>query len=339
MLVSVIIVNYKDYGTTAECLESLESTTYPNYEVIVIDNEYDDIQLEKLQNRFRNFRFIPSRENLYYAGGNNLGIEHAKGDLLVLLNNDTKVTPGWLGPLVESTERRPMAFYQPKILFMNRPEVINSMGNTMNVFGFSFPIKINEKDDRDIEEREVFYCSGACVATTRKTVEAVGKLDSNFYNYYEDVNWGWRGRLIGIRSFVVPKSVIYHKWGGSYSNALNARKLFFLERGRKASILRNFSLKTIVVLTPSLLLIDLALGLYCVKKGMFGKKLAADIDVWKNLGMIAAERKHIQSIRSSNDREILLSASRKIKHPYFESAPTAKKILDSLSGICLKMLK
>jgi hypothetical protein len=338
MLVSVIIVNYKDYETTGECLESLESTTYPRYEVIVVDNESDEGQLGRLRTRFQSFRFIPSRENLYYAGGNNLGIEHANGDLIVLLNNDTKVAAGWLEPLVERAQERPMAFYQPKILFMDRPETINSMGNTMNVFGFSFPLGINEKDDGRSEEQEVFYCSGACVAASRQVIEAAGMLDSDFYNYYEDVNWGWRGRLIGIKSFVVPRSVVYHKWGGSYTNVLSARKLFFLERGRKASVLRNFSPRTILVLAPSIFLIDLALALYCAKKGMLGSKLAAEVDVCKNLGMIMKERKRIQSARKAGDGDILSFVSRKISHPYFDSAPAAKKMLDALSGICHRML-
>jgi GT2 family glycosyltransferase len=177
------------------------------------------------------------------------------------------------------------------------------------------------------------------VAATRKVVKAVGMLDTNFYNYYEDVNWGWRGRLIDIKSYVIPKSVIYHKWGGSFSNALNARKLFFLERGRKASIIRNFSFGTVAVLAPSLLLIDLALDLYCAKKRMLAKKWAADMDVWKNLGTILEERRRIQSIRKARDRDVLMLVSEKIDHPYFDSAPAAKKMLDGLSSVCLRMLR
>lgn len=338
MFVSIIIVNYRDYDMTEDCLHSLTATTYPDYEVIVVDNESDPDELEKLARKFPAFHFFGSDQNLYYAGGNNLGIKEARGDLIILLNNDTKVTPGWLEPLVNFARENPKSFCQPQIFFMDRPEVINSAGNTMNVFGFSFPLGIGQKVGGLKEPAEVFYCSGACVAATREALDAVGLLDSLLYNYYEDVNWGWRARLLGIRSFVVPESVIYHKWGGSYSNKLGPKKFFYLERARMVSVLRNFTARTLVVLAPSLLLIDVAMGIYCIKSGMFREKLAAGIDVWKNLGSIMSERRLIQSTRKVSDTQIIRACSREINHPYFDSSPAAKKLLDGLSAACMKLL-
>jgi GT2 family glycosyltransferase len=338
MLVSIIIVNYRDYGMTGECLQSLMATTHPDYEVIVVDNESDPGELEKLARKFPAVRFFGSGENLYYAGGNNRGIREARGDLVLLLNNDTKVTPGWLEPLVKFAKENPLSFCQPQIFFTDRPDVINSAGNAVNVFGFAFPLGIGQKEGPG-GPTEVFYCSGACVAATRKALDVVGMLDSVLYNYYEDVNWGWRARLLGIGSFVVPESVIYHKWGGSYSNKLGPKKFFYLERGRMATILRNFRARTLVTLGPSLLLIDVAMGAYCIKKGMFKEKLAAGVSIWKNLGSIMKERRRIQSTRTVvDDAQIIRACSRQINHPYFESSPAAKKLLDGLSAACTRLL-
>lgn len=324
---------------TVDCLESVRNTTYSNYEVIVIDNESDEDRLAELKTRFKQFRFIGSHENLYYAGGNNLGISESKGELVVLLNNDTKVSPSWLDPLVQMAEKEPAAFYQPKILFIDNPSVVNSMGNTMNIFGFGFPLDIGKESSQTDEQNEVFFCSGACVLTSKEVIRRIGVLDSKFYTYYEDVNWGWRGHLAGIKSYVVPNSVIYHKWGGSYSNELSAKKLFYLERGRVSSIIRNFSLRTIIVLLPSLIFIDLALLAFCLKKGMFRYKMNAIINVWKNLGMLMKERRAIQSSRKVSDSELLYLVSRKVNHPYFDQSPFAKKLLDTLSDICFKFLQ
>lgn len=339
LLVSIIIVNYKDYDMTIDCLESIKNTTYSNYEVIVVDNDYDEDRLAELKAKFKQFRFIGSRENLYYAGGNNLGINESKGELIVLLNNDTKVSPSWLDPLVDMARKEPLAFYQPKILFMDNPSIVNSMGDTMNIFGFAFPIDIGKHENQTSEQnREVFFCSGACVLTSREVIKKIGSLDANFYNYYEDVNWGWRGHLTGIKSYVIPSSVIYHKWGGSYSKELSSKKLFYLERGRASSIIRNYSLKTIIVLLPSLIIIDLALLLFCLKKGLFRYKMAAMIDVWKNLGTLMKERKALQSNRKIADSELFYLMSRKINHPYFDQFVAGKRFLERLSDLCFKFL-
>jgi GT2 family glycosyltransferase len=337
MLVSVIIVNYKDYAMTSICLESLKMTTYRNHEVIVVDNESDKEKLGKMIERFPQVKFIRSEENLNYAGGNNLGIKHARGDLIVLLNNDTKVSTNWLEPLVASAEREPMAFYQPKILFMDDPDTINSMGNTMNVFGFPYPLDIGKKDYSS-EPKEVFYCSGACVMTSRQVVDKIGLLDSNYYTYWEDVNWGWRGRLEGISSWVIPTSVIYHKWGGSYSKALSPHKFFLLERGRISSLFRNFSIHTLVILIPSLVLIDIALTVYCVRRGFFTNKVRATFGVLGNIGRLMQERKKLQARRTVADSGLFWAMNKEINHPYIDSSPIGKKVVNALSSMSLRIL-
>lgn len=331
-------MNYKEYNTTAECLKSIRCSTYPNYEVIVIDNESKPEELNLLMNEFKSFRFISSKENLYYAEGNNLGIDNANGEFVVLLNNDTTVTPSWLEPLVQIANKESMAFYQPKILFMDNPLLVNSLGNTMNIFGFAYPIGIGIEDKDLNSPEEIFYCSGACIFTSRDVIKKIGKLDSNFYTYYEDVNWGWRGQLIGIRSYVVPTSIIYHKWGGSYSSTLTGKKLYFLERGRVSSVLRNFSSKTISVLLPSLILIDIALMAYTLKRGLLKYKILAMRDVLKNLKMIINERQMLQSQRTVDDANFFHLISKEINHPYLQSSTTAKKFLDSIGRFCFKLL-
>lgn len=341
-LVSVIIVNYKQYNHLQNCLVSLRKTTYPNIEIIVIDNESDDKMFHAMKSKFSNVRFFSRKENLDYSGGNNYGITRSKGDFIVLLNNDTIVEKDWLEPLVREVMIQPRAFYQPKILLLNSPNIVSSLGNTIHLFAFAFPMG-NGKNISEIcipkEKKEVFYCSGACLFASRKILNEVGGLDSKYWKYYEDVNLGWKGRLYDIPSYLVVKSTIYHMWGGTFGQGLSPKKLYFLERGRISSILRNFSFKSLIIIFPTMLIIEFLLLIYFLPKGMAAAKIQASIDVMRNLKLIAHERKIIQSIRRKSDRDILLHMSTSIEHPYIDKLPqVAKKMLSGVSKTLMNML-
>lgn len=109
--VSIIIVNYNGVPYLDSCLQSLRHQSYPasRYEIIVVDNASQDDSVAWLKANYPEVRVIESEHNLGFAGGNNLGIAHAKGDLLVLLNNDTRVAPDWLYHLVKCAQQHPEA--------------------------------------------------------------------------------------------------------------------------------------------------------------------------------------------------------------------------------------
>lgn len=341
-LVSIIVVNYKDYAYLSKCLISLNKTTYPNTEIVVVDNESNSNAVDKLKVAFKNVRFFSLRENLHYAGGNNYGITNSKGDFIVLLNNDTIVEDGWLEPLVREALIEPRAFYQPRILSLDKSDTILSLGNTVHLLGIAFPIAIG-KHISDISlpkhKVEVFYCSGACIFTSREILDELGGLDSNYWTYFEDVSLGWRGRLRGCPSYLVSDSTIYHKWGGSYGQQLSPKKLYLLERGRLSSVLRNFSIRSLLVLLPAILILDLLLTIYLLPKGMATAKIHATVDVFRNLRIIIRERKKIQASRKKTDGEISLYMSSTIQHPYIGKIPhTAETILIKVSKTLMNIL-
>lgn len=103
-LVSIIIVNWNGLAQMEKCLASLAEISYKNYEVIISDNGSTDGSLEyfnKIKNKFPKFIVVKNGKNLGYAKGNNVGFKKASGELILLLNNDTIVAPGFLTPLVE----------------------------------------------------------------------------------------------------------------------------------------------------------------------------------------------------------------------------------------------
>ncbi len=115
-LVSIITINYNESAVTLELLASLRCLTYPAVEVIVVDNASPNDQPGRIKEAYPEVHLIKSPENLGFAGGNNLGIEAAKGAFLFFLNNDTEVPPGVLEPLVETLQRQPeVGIVSPKI--------------------------------------------------------------------------------------------------------------------------------------------------------------------------------------------------------------------------------
>lgn len=343
-LISIVIVNYRRYDKLKECLISVAASYYHNFEVIVVDNSSDQSEIESIKKDFKSVKFFPIKENLNYAEGNNFGISKALGDFIVVLNNDTVVEANWLQPLVDAALLNPNALYQPKILFLENPDLINSFGNAVHVLGFAFPLGINTNVNTKIKNHEiteVFYCSGACLFASKRVLEKLGGFDSNYWTYYEDVNLGWRGRLLGFRSYVVPLSTIYHSWGASHGQDLTPKKLYLIERGRLSSLIRNYSMKSLLILFPFMLFLDFFLFLYLLRvKGLSRSKLKASLDVAKNLRTLVKQRRKIQKARIISDKELSELISPTVCHPYVERMPGAgKNLLEKISLWLIRRLK
>ena len=341
-LVSIIIVNYKDYTYIYQCLNSLARTTYPNIEIIVVDNDSDAAMLTKLKDEYSQVNFFPLKENLNYAEGNNYGIKKSKGDFIVLLNNDTTVQSNWIEPLVKEALINPKSFYQPIICSLDNPDIVFSLGGTVNPLGIAFLIG-TEKHISQVhlpkEKTEVFYCAGACVFTSREILNELGGLDSNYWTFYEDVNLGWKGRLRGYHSFIVPDSTIYHKWGGTHGRKLSQKKLYLLERGRVSSILRNFSIRSIVILSLPISVFELVVIFYLIPKHMASVKIRASLDVLRNLKLIIKERKKIQMSRTKDDAFVSRRMSLSIEHPLVGRIPSMfQGLLIQISKILIHIL-
>jgi len=130
-LVSLVVVNYNGRRFLKPLLDSIEKLEYPRFEVVFVDNASVDDSVEYVGSAFPWVRIIESRRNLGFAGGNNLGMTHAKGELIGLINNDTVVDPLWLSALVEELMSHPAASAAgSKILFFRRYVELNIQSGT-----------------------------------------------------------------------------------------------------------------------------------------------------------------------------------------------------------------
>ena len=304
MLVSVIVLNYNAGKLLLNCIESVKKSTYKNLEIIVVDNISTDKSQETCKEKYPDIKLIQNNKNFGYCEGNNIGIREAKGDYIIILNPDTIVESNWIEELISAYNTFGEGLYQPKILSLDKTEILQSTGNMLHIFGFGFA-KDKGKNDNLVETDigKIGYASGTCLFTSKKVLDKIGLLDSFLFLYHDDLDLGWRAAQLGINSFYVPNSIIYH--AESYALKWSAKKFYWLERNRKYCLLTHYSKKTYAKMLPSLLLVDLFVWFFYLSKGFVGSKIKADLDILRNKKLIEKKYQELESKKIVPDKELI----------------------------------
>jgi len=303
-LVSVIVLNYNAGELLLNCIESIKKSTYKNLEIIVVDNISTDKSQKVCKEKYPDIKLIQNDENFGYCEGNNIGIREAKGDYIIILNPDTIVESNCIEELISAYSKFGEGLYQPKILSLNEKQVLQSTGNMLHVFGFGFAKDKGRKDEGvDEEIKKIGYASGTCLFTSRNVLDKVGLLDSFLFLYHDDLDLGWRASQIGINSYYVPKSKIYHV--ESYSLKWSAKKFYWLERNRKYCLLTHYSKNTYTKMHSSLCLVDLFVWFFYLSKGFVGAKIKADLDILRNKKSIEKKYQELESKKIVPDEELV----------------------------------
>jgi GT2 family glycosyltransferase len=243
-LISIITVNYNQPEATLALLQSIEQH-YPkgNIEVIVVDNGSKVDCGKRFIDQREDLIYIRSEQNLGFAGGNNLGLKRATGDLLFLVNNDTEFTAGILETLSESLHADPrIGIVSPKILYYDEPTIIQYAGFTSMNF-YTCRNKCIGQFEQDLGQydhilAETGFAHGAAMMITRKALQASGPMAENFFLYFEEMDWCERIKRAGFKVYVNTEASIFHKESLSVGKN-SALKEYFMNRNRLLFIRRN----------------------------------------------------------------------------------------------------
>jgi len=241
--VSIITINFNQTEVTCQLLTSLQKVTYPNFEVIIVDNASVKDDPDPISTRFPEFQLVKSPVNLGFAGGNNLGILRSVGSYILLLNNDTEVDPGFLEPLVQRLEAdSSIGMIGPKIRFHHSPEIIQFAGYSP-MSGITLRQHLTgyrQKDTGQFDEPgETYATHGAAMMVPRRVIEKVGLMAEQYFLYYEEHDWCHRIRKAGFRAWYEPDSLVFHK--ESISTGKDSPfKTYYLTRNRILFARRNF---------------------------------------------------------------------------------------------------
>ncbi len=248
MKIAVIILHYQNLTDTLECLESLKSQDYTDYEILVVDNGSNDNLESSIQNHPR-IHHLKNPTNLGFAEGNNVGIRlslERNADAVLLLNNDTVVSPTLLSAFANAAATHPQAgVFGAKIYYYDDPTTIWHAGGdvhlrSMRCFHHGCP-------DSDLEKkwdviRPINYACGCALFVTKEAIEKAGLMAPEFFLLWEEIDWCWRIRKAGFDCLFIPEAKVWHKISRSFEGG-NRGPLwqYYYFRNRLLFLKRNFS--------------------------------------------------------------------------------------------------
>jgi GT2 family glycosyltransferase len=211
-LVSVVIPNWNGVVFLPACLDALRRQTYPHVEVIIADNASADGSCELVRQQYPEVRLLELPENRGFTGACNAGMQAARGEIVILLNNDTEVAPDWIEQVVGAFARHPQAgMVASKMLLFDRRDTLHTAGDYYRVDGRAGNRGVWQKDGPEYNREEyVFSACGGSAAYRRAMLDQIGLLDDDFFFSMEDVDLAWRAQLAGWRCVYAPRAVVYH---------------------------------------------------------------------------------------------------------------------------------
>lgn len=214
--VSAVIVSYNGKEWLKECLASLAYQTYSPLEIIVVDNASSDDSIEWLKINFPTITLIVYEKTEPLSRAINRGVSEAQGDYFLVLNQDVWLERDAVAQMVATAAHDPScAAVAPKIKFWWAPNFLNGIGNRVGAFSWGTDNGIGHLDLGQFDAwRQVPSVCFAATLIPRRAWERVGRIDEEYPLYYEDVDWSYRARLIGLNTRAAPRAIVYHAFGG-----------------------------------------------------------------------------------------------------------------------------
>lgn len=225
--VTVVIPNYNGVRFLEGCLDTLleQEPGTPEYGVLVVDNGSQDGSTALLREKYPEVRVQALPENTGFCHAVNLGIRMSETPYVILLNNDTKVRPGFVKNLFRAMESREQAFsVSAKMLMWDRPELLDDAGDRYCVLGWAFARGKGKTAEAYDKPCPVFSaCAGAAIY--RKSVfEEIGYFDEEHFAYLEDLDIGYRAGIFGYQNYYEPSAEVIHYGSASSGSRYNEWK-------------------------------------------------------------------------------------------------------------------
>ena len=281
--------------------------TYRNYEVIFVDNGSQDDSLAFVRKRFPFVITVALEINSGFTGGNIAGYQVAKGDYIVLLNNDAALCERWLEHTVAAFKLDSKIGLCSSKIIIAGTSLIDSIGDS---FTTAFTgTKIGEYEDESLY-RESVLVPGACAAAVmynRKMIDNIGFLDEDFFLNHEDTDLNMRAWLAGWRCLFVPDAVAYHKVSASIGT-LSDTSVYYFARNNEWVWLKNVPLKYLICNLPQRVLYECAFfGYFCLVKNKWNPFFRGKYDALKGVPLMLKKRKNVQASVQLSDTEISAS--------------------------------
>lgn len=239
--VSAVVLNYDGRKLLETIMPSLAAQTLTANETIVVDNGSSDDSRAYLAGNWPAAKVLAIERNVGVAAALNRGVRAAGGEYVALLNNDLELAPAWLAEMVAGLRRHPdAASVACKLLRYHDRARIDGVGDVLTRRLVAFPRGSGELDEGQYEhEREILTPTAGAALYRASALARVGAFDESFWAYFEDVDWGLRAQLLGLRSWYVPGALAYHMGGATTGGDSNPRYHALHQRNRLGLMVKD----------------------------------------------------------------------------------------------------
>lgn len=299
-MISVVIVNFNAGELLDRCVAAVLEQSLPALEVFVIDNDSSDGSAKRIGEKFPSVYVVNSGANIGFAAANNLALKMLSNNSrwVALLNPDAFPEPDWLETLFAATREYPeYAFFGSRLMDANRAALVDGIGDVYHLSGLIWRCGHGQVlNPACLKPAEIFSPCAAAAMYRKDLLMESGGFDEKFFCYVEDVDLGFRLRLLGHRCLYVPGAVAFHI-GSALSGARSAFSVYHGHRNLVWAFFKNMPGILFWVLLPLHLVFNLLTLFHLGLRGQAKIVLRAKRDAFKEIPTIWRARQRIQSQR------------------------------------------
>ena len=305
--VTVVIVNWNSWDILSRCLEKLQAQTFRDFKVLVVDNASDRPAPADLFSRHPGISLIQNQANLGFAAANNQAIRSPDAaEWLALLNPDAFPEPDWLERLVDAARENPdCAMFASRQLMDGDLALLDGDGDVYNISGLVWRAGHGRRADAAGQPREVFSPCAAAALYRRDALVAAGGFDEDFFCYVEDVDLGFRLRLLGHRCLLVPAAVVHHIGSATTGGQRSDFSVYHGHRNLVWAYVKNMPGWLFWACLPLHVAMNLAIVCMFMLRGQGRVIFRAKRDALAGLPKMWRKRRQIQESRIAPVHEIL----------------------------------
>jgi len=325
--VSAVVLAYRDEPWLEKSVYALLGSDDADVEVILVDNGCTDGAVERLRD-VEGVVHVGDGHNLGFSGGCNRGAAAARGEYLALVNGDLIVEPNAVARLVAVAADPAIGIAAGSVRLAENPELLNTAGNEIHFLGFSWVGHFGEPAAREARARDVAGAMGALALLRRALWEDLGGFEERYFAFHEDAELSWRCWQRGLRVRYVPDAIGVHR----YEFGRVPDKLYLAERNRLLFVLTCWETRTLAVLAPAFLALEVAVSVAAWRGGWLRQK----VDGWRWLlthgRWIRARRRQVQADRTVGDRELAPHWTAHLDARNFPIPPALRPLDQLLAG-------
>lgn len=297
--VTAVILAWGAEPVLGESVAAVLASTGVSIDVVLVDNGCTTDAVDRVRET-PGVTVITPGANTGFAGGCNLGARQARGDVVAFVNGDAVVRPEALAALAAALADDTVGLASASLRLYDEPEVINSVGNPVHFSGLSWAGGLGDPAGAHAHATDIASATGAAVAARAERFRALGGFAEPMFAYCEDAELSLRCWQRGWRVRYVPDAVVLHR----YEFSRNSQKSYLLERNRLFLVGTLYESRTLAVLAPALLGLELAVALVALRQGWFRQKAAGWWWLLRHRSVVTARRREVQAARRVSDRAL-----------------------------------